>query len=78
MKGHTNQPLTILVDTDLMEHPIFVKLVDEGHTVFPIHTASSTTEYDLILSRKAWKWDEKYVELALKAARKAKRDVTNY
>ena len=78
MRGHTTQPLTILVDTDLMEHPVLVELQAQGHTIYPIHTATSTLEYDLIFSRKAWRWDagydEGHVKLAMAVARKGKRD----
>ena len=77
-KGLTNQPLTILVDTDLMEHPVLLALQQQGHSVYPIHTASLNTPYDLILSRKAWRWDEGYdeghVKLAMAVARKGKRN----
>ena len=72
-KGKTNQPLTILVDTTMLEEAEVQALVEQGHTVYPIHTATVNTEYDGILSRKAWKYDPEYLDIALKSMRKEKK-----
>ena len=71
-KGKTNQPLTILVDSTMLEEAEMLTLIEQGHVVYPIHTATVNTEYDGILSRKAWKYDPKYLDMALKAMRKEK------
>lgn len=65
MQGKTKQPLTILVDSNLYNLPEIQTLLEQGHFVKDI-----PLEYDLILSRKAWRYDSKYVVLAIKAARK--------
>lgn len=70
MKGKTTNPLTILVDMELLSHPKVKELEAQGHAV----EAIDSTYYHLILSTKAWRWDEKYVELAVKAAQKAKKE----
>lgn len=68
-KGRTNQPLTILVDWELREHPKILELIEHGHTVDTIPNPP-----DLILSTRAWRWDAKYIGMALKAARKQKKE----
>ena len=73
-KGKTNQPLTILVDTVMLEEAEMQTLIEQGHTIYPIHTATVNTVYDGILSRKAWKYDPEYLDLALKAMRKEKKN----
>ena len=67
--GKTNQPLTILIDWELRTHPKVLELIEQGHQVDTIPNAP-----DLILSTKAWRWDEKYVDMALKASRKLKKE----
>jgi hypothetical protein len=62
--------LTILVDSEWMEHPQVKELVEKGHQVM------YTPPVDLILSKAAWNWSEhhwKYLDLALKEARKVNR-----
>ena len=70
MKGKTNAPLTILIDWELREHPKILALIEQGHSVDTLPNPP-----DLILSTRAWRWDEKYLTLALKAARAAKKGV---
>ena len=74
MKGKTNQPLTILIDTSMAEEPEVKSLLEAGHILSYIRPIAEYT-YDLILSRKAWRYDPKYVDLAIKAARKSKKEV---
>ena len=74
MKGKTNQPRMILVDTNLLALPEIQALAEQGYTVTGIMGETPLQiEYDLILSTKAWRWDEKYLALAIKAARAAKK-----
>lgn len=71
MKGKTNHPLIILVDTALLSTPEIQELALQGHIVEGIR---GVPDYDLILSTKAWRYDPKYVNLAIKAARAAKKE----
>ena len=70
MKGRTNQPLTILIDWELRTHPKVLELIEQGHQVYTIPNAP-----DLILSTRAWRWDEKYLDMSIKSARKVKKGV---
>ena len=70
MKGKTNAPLTILVDTELLSHPRIKALAEKGHSISNL----SVDPIDLVLSVHAWRWDEKYVDMAIKAARKLKKE----
>lgn len=68
----TNNPLIIWVDYTWGDRPEVAELVKQGHTV-----AVRATEHmpDLILSTKAWNWNDSmwpYLEIALKSARKDK------
>lgn len=71
MKGRVRQPLTILVDWELREHPKVLELIEQGHSV---NSIPNLPVPDLILSTKSWRWDEKYVALAVKAAKAAKKE----
>lgn len=70
MRGKTNQPLHIMVDMDMLDEPEMQTLLQQGHVVYGV-----SADYDIILSRKAWRYDSKYVDLAIKAARAAKKEV---
>lgn len=62
--------LTVAVDTDWLQEPAIQELVNKGHTVVPF----VSTDFDLVLSAKAWNWNYsmwKYLDVALKGARKA-------
>lgn len=75
MKGRTNQPLIILVDGTMLTEPEIMALSEGGHQISHI-VEPLTQPVDLILSRRAWRYDPKYIGLALKAARKAKKEGT--
>ncbi len=67
----TNNPLTIRVDLVWEEHPSIVALREQGHRIL----RNDELGDDLILSMKAWNWNDSmwpYLEIALKAARKDK------
>lgn len=68
--GKTPKPLTILVDSQWVNHPAVLALVAQGHTVAPL-----LEKADLILSPTAHYWREEmfettYLIAAMKAARK--------
>src|SRR5437667_9134702 len=67
----TNNPLTISVDIEWFEHPEVIALREAGHTI----RIGDNECFDLILSKKAWNWNDSmwpYLDVALKAARKDK------
>ncbi len=67
----TNNPLTIHVDLEWDQHPSVIALREQGHTV----NAWEPLGVDLIMSTKAWNWNDSmwpYLDIALKAARKDK------
>ena len=79
--GKTNQPLTIWVEQEWLEHPKVKELREKGHSIEdllfhePDAPRSDAIQPDLILSRAAHAWDDTmwdYLEMALKAARKRK------
>jgi len=65
----TNNPLTIHVDLEWIDRPEVKELIADGHFV------SVALQPDLVLSTKAWNWNDAlwpYLPIALKAARKDK------
>jgi hypothetical protein len=69
--GHTSGPLLIFVDTDWITHPVVQEWRAKGHVV-----ESIVGNPDLILSRRAWRWDDEqwpHAEVPLKAARKTRK-----
>ena len=67
----TNNPLKISVDAEWYEHPQVQLLKEAGHFVSIVEPDNA----ELILSKKAWNWNDSmwpYLDIALKAARKDK------
>src|SRR2546425_4426884 len=65
----TNNPLTVHVDLEWIDRPEVKELIADGHFV------SVALQPDLVLSTKAWNWNDAlwpYLAVALKAARKDK------
>ena len=65
----TNNPLTIHVDLEWIDRPEVQELIADGHFV------SVALQPDLVLSTKAWNWNDAlwpYLPVAMKAARKDK------
>lgn len=73
--GRTQKPLTIgVTDPDLLQRPELQALAEKGHHLALVRTETGDTP-DLILGPRAWYMDEghlKYLDVALKAARKVK------
>lgn len=60
MKGRTNQPLRIWVDTPWRAHPAVLALAQQGHTVYDMHDFARMPPEapDLILHPAAHGWCE--------------------
>src|SRR5688572_18554044 len=76
MKGKTNDPLNLVVDIELYEVPEVQELIQQGHDVRP-YNFLEYGRVDGILGARMWRMTPeliKYLPMAIKAVRKAKRD----
>jgi hypothetical protein len=78
--GRTHVPLVIWVDDEWTNHPQVAEWQEKGHDVVPLQDVLAERPAfnppDIILSRRAWRWDDEqwpHAEVPLKAARKARK-----